>query len=266
MIRIPLSGCRNFLDLGGYAVDAQHVVRPGMIFKSGRLEGLTDEDIEKFSALHIKTVVDLRSPDEIHNHPDRLPENQPPNQVHIQMSHNGLGRAEVEEVLRLAVSGKLDTHQHMIAAYREFPQVSAAQLRQVFDLLLDDAALPVLIHCTAGKDRTGFVSAMILGALGCPERVIRSDYLAYNQGELAVRAQRYAASYHALGIQVSVEQTYPYMTVHPDYINALLETIAAKWGDIPSYITSEVGLSDQDLQSFRKRMIIFVPDNRIISS
>ncbi len=256
MIRIPLSGCRNFWDLGGYTVDDHHVIRPGMIFRSGRLSGLTDEDLEKFSALNIRTVVDLRSPDEIQEHPDRLPEKYPPRLLHVEMSHNGLGREEVEAVLRLAESGELDTHQHMIEAYREFPAASADQLRQVIDLLQDKTVYPVLFHCTAGKDRTGFVSAMVLGALGCPEHVIRSDYLLYDQGELAYRAQRYAGTYHERGILVTPEQTYPYLTAHSDYIHALMESIVSKWGDIPSYITRMTGSSEAYLQKIREYMVV----------
>ena len=244
MKRIELKGCENFWDIGGCrCADGETCVKPGMVYRSGRLSDLTDQDITVLSSLNIRRILDFRSPDEIAERPDRLPEDPGLEVLQVPVGGGGLSKKRVVEVFRRAAAGELDTHAHMTAEYRSFPEVLAEDARTVLELLLDSEAYPVLMHCTAGKDRTGFISALILGLLGCSEACIIEDYLSYRRSNLAADAARYAGSFASYGISVDEQLTHPFLLARRSYIEAMLDSIRRQWGNIPEYLAREAGFS-----------------------
>lgn len=251
MIRIPLDGCRNMWDIGGYPIDAQTVTRPRMVYRSGRLSSLTEEDLEKFSTLSVRTVVDLRSADEIDEHPDRIPENLGCRVLQMPITNEGLGKQQVVDIFARASRGEIDTHEHMIEAYRRFPMEMGDGLKNLLELMLDEAAYPLLMHCTAGKDRTGFAAAVLLSILGCSTETVIQDYLSYRRPELDKDAKRYASSFLAYGVTVEEESTYPYLLARREYIEALLDSFTIQWGSVAQYLSRRAGFSIPRQQELR---------------
>ncbi len=255
MIRIPLEGCRNFWDIGGYPIDDTKIVRPRMIYRSGRLSGLNSKDLEKFGTLGIRTVIDLRSPDESAEQPDPIEDGNECRIIHIPISTEGLGKKQVVDIFRRASNGEIDTHQNMIDGYRQFPMEMHKGLRKVLDILLDELSYPVLMHCTAGKDRTGFVAAVLLGTAGCDEKTIIADYMNYKRENLDADAKRYASSFAKYGVEVQVESTYPYLLAKEEYIRAMLESISEKWGSISGYLDKHIGFTGDMQRRIRDFLI-----------
>lgn len=255
MRRIDLQGCENFWDIGGCRCADGTLVKPGMIYRSGRLSDLTDDDVTVLSSLNIRRILDFRSPDEVAERPDRLPGNPGQQVLHVPVGGGGLSKTRVVEVFRRAAAGELDTHAHMTADYRRFPEVLAEDARTVLELLLDPSGYPVLMHCTAGKDRTGFVSALILGLLGCSEERIIEDYLSYRRRDLSADAARYAGSFASYGISVDEQLTYPFLLARRSYIEALLDSIRQQWGTIPEFLAQKAGFSAGRQQHLRELLL-----------
>lgn len=143
----------------------------------------------------------------------------------------------------------------MLGVYRELPRAAVPHLSRIFARLAD-GDLPVLIHCTAGKDRTGFVCAMILSALGVETDAIMADYLATNDrisDRVRAATARFAGENlrrdvpgHALDTLVSVA---------PEYLAASLEAIDESFGSADSYLEHEVGLDPARLRALHDRLI-----------
>ena len=173
---LNLAGASNFRDLGGYpARDGRHT-RWRQLFRSNHLGHLTDDDIVVLRELGLKSAFDLRGAEE------RLP---------TLCRHDGIAvhSLPIEPVTmavlreRLATGkpiGSEETAEIMRESYRNYVRHNTASYKTLFTHLLDDAA-PLVIHCTAGKDRTGFAAALILKALGVADDLIVEDYLLTNR-------------------------------------------------------------------------------------
>ncbi|MBS0541860.1 MAG: tyrosine-protein phosphatase [Proteobacteria bacterium] len=174
---VSLEGGSNFRDLGGYATADGRTVRRGAVFRSAHLGTLTDADRAALSGLAVRTVVDLRGVGEAALTPHRI---------------DGVGcrvvGAHIEpgigERIRGAVAdGSANPHlmmRFLTDHYRDYPRRCAPGFRTLFTTLSDGAHRPLVFHCTAGKDRTGFASALLLTLLGVPWETVMEDYLRTN--------------------------------------------------------------------------------------
>ena len=255
MHHIPLEGCPNLWDIGGFRTAEGLYIRTGRIYRSGRLSGLTDSDLMVFSKLGITSLVDFRSGDEIADHPDRLPPGDCCRQVNISLGSGGLSKEQVAMVLKRASLGELDTHEHMIREYREFPLELAPGLKGFFRLLGREDTFPLLMHCTAGKDRTGFTTAVLLGMLGCSEEQIIQGYTRYHRKNLDADALRYAASYRSYGIELTAKQVHPYLVAREEYIRSALASIHMQWKDIPGYLEEAAGVCSELQQRIKDLLL-----------
>ncbi|MDI1296782.1 MAG: tyrosine-protein phosphatase, partial [bacterium] len=159
---LPLEQGSNFRDIGGYPAAGGKHVRWGMIYRSGATPLLTDADVKQIESLRLTQLVDLRSDEERALAPTRI-DGVPYAAVGYSMAtlmKPAVGQGEIKN------GGTL---------YRNFPTMLAPQLRLLFaDMLSAKGA--IAYNCSAGQDRTGFVTAMILSALGTPRDVIIRDY------------------------------------------------------------------------------------------
>src|ERR1700759_867944 len=173
--RFDLQGASNFRDLGGYATADGHTVRWRQIFRSNHLGHLTETDVGVVRELGVKHAFDFRGTDErraavcavkeiaVHSLP-------------IEPTVVAALRARLQA--RALSSG--DALDIMRESYRGYVRLNTHSFRELFAHLVNDE-VPVVIHCTAGKDRTGFACALILHALGVPEKTISEDYLLTNR-------------------------------------------------------------------------------------
>src|SRR3954462_10875474 len=172
---LALQGASNFRDLGGYPTADGRITRWRQIFRSNHLGQLTAADIEIVRALGVRSAFDFRGIEEraagvcvvneiaVHSLPIE------PTVVAALRAELGRGRLTAPVALEL-----------MRESYRNYVRHNTASFRNLFGHLLEDRA-PLVIHCTAGKDRTGFASALILHALGVADEIIAEDYLLTNR-------------------------------------------------------------------------------------
>jgi protein-tyrosine phosphatase len=175
---VPLEGGSNFRDLGGHRTADGATVRRGAVFRSAHLGGLTGADRAALGKLGVRTIVDLRGVSEAAETP-HLIEGLACRVVgaHIE--------PQLGEKLREAVADGTATPflmmQYLTDHYREYPRRCAPGFRTLFTTLSDGTHRPLVFHCTAGKDRTGFASALLLTLLGVPWDDVMEDYLRTNE-------------------------------------------------------------------------------------
>ncbi|MBN9538061.1 MAG: tyrosine-protein phosphatase [Reyranella sp.] len=175
---LPLQGGSNFRDLGGYRTADGRLVRRGAVFRSAHLGGLTDEDRTALGTIGVRTIVDLRGVNEAAETPHRI-EGVSCRIVgaHIEPGVGDKIRGAVED-------GTASPHlmmQFLTDHYRDYPRRCAPGFRTLFATLSDGVHRPLVFHCTAGKDRTGFASALLLSLLGVPWQTVVEDYLRTNE-------------------------------------------------------------------------------------
>ena len=174
---VPLEGGSNFRDLGGHRTTDGDIVRRGVVFRSAHLGGLTDIDRTALGKLAVRTIVDLRGVNEAAETPhliDGLA-------CRVVGAHIEPG---VGEKIRGAVAdGSANPFlmmQYLTDHYRDYPRRCAPGFRTLFATLSDGEHRPLVFHCTAGKDRTGFASALLLTLLGVHWDDVMEDYLRTN--------------------------------------------------------------------------------------
>ncbi|MFE6227752.1 MULTISPECIES: tyrosine-protein phosphatase [unclassified Streptomyces] len=263
MAAIPATSVANLRDLGGLPLGGGRSVRSGLVLRSAQLDRL-EPDEEPVSALKIRTVVDLRTAAERADRPDRLPDG---------------ARAVVADVLadQLAASGlppaaRLKTllgdpalaERHlgggrirdaMQGTYRAFVTSDSARAsyRTLLTELATPGAGPLLFHCTAGKDRTGWAATVVLGLLGADEATVREEYLAVNP---AVR-QAFAPMIEGFVTQGGdPDLVLALVGVRPEYLDAALEEVAARHGSLEAYVRDGLGVPDELTALLRERLTV----------
>lgn len=174
---VPLQGGSNFRDLGGYRTADGRRVRPGTVFRSAHLGGLTDADRAALGRLGVRTIVDLRGVNEAAETPHAIAGvDCRVVGAHIEPGVGARIRGAIDD-------GSADPHlvmRYMTDHYRDYPRRCAPGFRTLFATLSDGEHRPLVFHCTAGKDRTGFASALLLTLLGVPWETVLDDYLRTN--------------------------------------------------------------------------------------
>lgn len=235
---ITMEGTTNFRDLGGYETTGGQRVRWGTIYRSARLLQLTDADVERMAKLGIRTVVDFRQSEEVDEFPNRLPD------------ATDYRRIPVFEDTPMAPRRVIFNRHRLLDVFagvyvNHIVERGGGAYGQLLQLLADPDRLPLLFHCTAGKDRTGVASVLILMLLGVPRETAVNDYLLTNLSAEAfidnVNTQLGARNVRG----VAVEQLYPLVAASPRLINAALDHIATKYGDVEGYLRQKAGLTDE---------------------
>lgn len=173
--RVALEGASNFRDLGGYETRGGQTVRWRTVFRSGALDRLTDGDLTSLKAIGLRAVCDLRHDDEVKANPSRLPQTDPPIvfNLPIRTAANGRLRALLE---RRDPDSAQDVHETLTESYRCYVHDHTDVYGDLMHRLADADNHPLVFHCSAGKDRTGFGAALVLMTLGVPEETIFEDY------------------------------------------------------------------------------------------
>lgn len=232
---LPLSGVHNFRDYGGYAVSGGGRVKQGLLWRSAQHEGASDDDLQQIDALGLETVVDLRGDDERATHPCRRS-----SAFRAKVLFAGGTTAGLAPHLA-AASGGIDAataRARLTETYRGMPwRPALVGTMQLYFTALADSDTPSLIHCVAGKDRTGLSVAVLHILLGVHADDMMQDYLLTNQaGNIDARIaqggahlrQRYAGS-------ISDDAIRTLMGVDANYLNTALAEIRTKHGSVERY-------------------------------
>jgi protein-tyrosine phosphatase len=166
---IPLEGCFNFRDLGGYRTDQGQYVRRGSLYRSDGLHRLTPAGRGSFAALGVVTVIDLRTPGEVAEWKWQAPVAWPGRWHHLPLRASTPDWASVGEPVPAGPDFASDHYLETLAA-------GSGTVKAVIDLLTQPGSLPAVFHCAAGKDRTGILAGLLLRLLGVPADVAADDY------------------------------------------------------------------------------------------
>ena len=227
---LPLTGASNFRDLGGYAGLDGHVVRWRRIFRSDHLAALTQQDMRVLTGLGLGRAVDFRGQAESAALAYELPD--------VRYHALPIEPTVVQRAKEMALAGRQMTApiavQLMQETYRAFVSDNTQQFAGLFGQLLADDT-PLVFHCTAGKDRTGFAAALILLTLGVPREVVMQDYLLTN-----------GLYRRPVGIASSApdEVLNVIWRVQEDFLQAALQAVDRDHGGVPRYLAQRLGVDD----------------------
>lgn len=231
---LPMEGGYNFRDLGGISTQDGRYVKWGKLFRSDDLHSLTDDDLTYLSSIPLTTVVDFRSGQEMESSPDRRPasvENDYPFSItpgnlptSAELSPATLALIESYDMdsMMMSINEQLVTDTASIRIYVDF-----------FRLVQQEDKIPLLFHCSAGKDRTGMAAALILFALGVDEDTVMQDYLLSNQ---------YIKDKYAPYIErfPSLE---PVFSVKPEFLQAGIRAMKHECGSIEEFLVRELHIN-----------------------
>lgn len=249
--RLPLVGSPNFRDYGGYTTGDGRTVKWGYLYRSGQLSNLEDVDIDAVASLNLDLVCDFRRVEEQQNDPSRLPAHNPPRIASLPIIPGSNARF-FEEMNDL--SGPQPMFDFMCEINRAFATEQAPIYADMFRevLAVDDARF--LVHCAAGKDRTGFAVAMVLLALGVSRDVVMQDYMLTRRFFLPEREMERLRRKYDMGT-VDAQAILPMLEVHEAYLGMALETIDAEYGSIDDYLEQALGLGPAEREELRRRYL-----------
>lgn len=251
-----LSGAPNFRDMGGYLTADGRKVRSGVLFRSEGLSDLTEADLDVVERLGIRLLCDLRSDQERAKAVTRWPPAVPVNTLHLNISADLRASYQAMTQALLSDPSTQGATEAMLASYRQFPHAFVDKLRLLFEQMLDGDGVPVVFHCAAGKDRTGFVAATLLTALGVPWPTIVEDYLLTARHWHGPRSEAaLQETLHAIfGSPPSVEVMLPLMAVEERYLAASLEEITRHYHSFDGYLQA-AGLDPQRRAALRDALL-----------
>lgn len=237
---LALQGASNFRDLGGYPTTDGRTTRWRHIFRSNHLGRLTAADVEIVRALGVRSAFDFRGREERAAGICAL------NEVAV---HSLPIEPTVVTALRAELaSGSLTAAlaiELMRESYRNYVRHNTHSFRALFGHLLEDRA-PLVIHCTAGKDRTGFASALILHALGVADDVIAEDYLLTN------RHYKLGAS-SASDLPADVLDAIG--SVEASYLAAAFDAVRSEYGDLETYLRDGLKFGTAERTALKARYL-----------
>jgi protein-tyrosine phosphatase len=236
-----LIGASNFRDLGGYAGKDGRRLRWGRLFRSNHLGHLTEADIAVVRRLGVKSAFDFRGTQERASAVCALDEIM----VHSLPIEPTVVAALRARLTANAALSPADGLEVMRESYRNYVRQNTANFRTLFSHLLEDPG-PLVIHCTAGKDRTGLASALVLHALGVPDDVIAEDYLLTNR---FYRRDPSASS----DLPDEVRQVLG--SVQISFLTAAFDTIDAEYGDLEGYLSAGLGLGKVERAALETRYL-----------
>ena len=252
---LKLDGVHNFRDYGGYGAAGGARIKPGVLWRSAQHGDASDGDLAAIDALALKTVIDLRGPSERDAKPCRRP-----------AGFSAQVFAYPEETAGLAlhteaadgVVTETEARAAMVRLYDgiAFRENLVPMLRCHFEVLTRNEG-PSLVHCVAGKDRTGFAVALVQHALGVSRDEIIADYMLTNvagnieariaAGAQQIRAHRGAITDATIRVLMGVEE---------DYIVAAFNAVEARHGDLDAYLAGVIGVDAAAAEGLRLEYLI----------
>ncbi|MER5462300.1 tyrosine-protein phosphatase [Streptomyces sp. NPDC002668] len=237
---IAFERLHNFRDLGGYSTADGRTVRWGRLYRSDSLAKLGGADLDRFLALKVSTVIDLRYPWEIEAR-GRVPDREGLSYVNLSVEHRPYDQA--------AIDPAVDPWRFLADRYAEVALDGAKELRQALEVIASNTSGPLVFHCASGKDRTGLLAALVLALAGVTEDDIAADFALT---ELAT--ERLIADWRAANPERTL--TWPGYGRAPEEIMRLfLADLAATYGSVYDYAVRHLGADDRLIAQLRARLL-----------
>lgn len=245
----------NFRDLGGHRTDDGRRVRRGVVYRSVDLGRLDDAGRVSLADHGIRTVYDLRTIAERDALPDRVPDGAEYVGLDVLADSELAVSAQLMEIFANPASvtdllGGGRTEQLFERSYRDIVSLPSARdaYRRLFIELAEPDRRPALIHCTAGKDRTGWAAASLLTLLGVPSSAVVDDYLRTNT-DLLPALEPVFDQFAAAGGDPALLM--PVLGVRIEYLDAAWDEMRSRFGSVDGYFARGLGIDDAAQQALR---------------
>ncbi|AIA05576.1 tyrosine-protein phosphatase [Streptomyces noursei] len=250
----------NARDLGGYRTADGHEVRHGVVYRADALNHLTPAEQRTLTEDGVTEDLDFRSPAEVATARDALPTG-----VHRTALPVYDPEADLSRTMATLIAGGPAAQQRALGAGKAVRMMDAYYAWLVSDpsagkafgaaaRAVADGRTPVLFHCTQGKDRTGWMSAVLLTAAGVPRNTVDQDYLASNH-YLQAANDRQVAQLQAAGKLKDPALLEPVLGVRESYLDAAFHEVEAKYGSFDGYLGKGLGLDRATERKLRQRLI-----------
>ncbi len=250
--KLGMQGTPNFRDFGGYPTVHGRWVKWGFLFRSGQLSSLSDQDVELLASLKLDLVCDFRRLEEQENDPSRLPANNPPRIASLPIIPGSNSR--FFEQAEDQMGDRQAMFDFMLQINQDFAEAQTEAYARMFREILEVDDARFLVHCAAGKDRTGFAAAIILLALGVSREVVMRDYMLTGQffhphREIDRLREKYQMQ------QMDTQSILPMLEVHEDYLARALFAIEQRFPSVEVYLEEALGVGPAELAQLQARYL-----------
>lgn len=236
-------GCFNFRDIGGYLTKEGKKIKKGIYFRTGRQDRMSEKDLAELKNLKISTQIDLRKPEEILDQGKGPLENMGADYINIPIIPDGGSDQLSRLVGDTGISGK------RYLGYLEFGPESWLK---IFEILANKDSLPLVLHCTAGKDRTGVSTAFLLSVLGVDRDLIEADYKLTNLD--TERQADFIENSGGFPEGVDREAMILAAGVPEDAMKVFLDGVESRWGSVLGYL-EEIGITKNQMNVIRDNFL-----------
>jgi protein-tyrosine phosphatase len=258
-----IEGLYNFRDTGGTPLIDGGATRAGVLFRSDALSALTPAGLDALADTDIGVIVDFRTPGERESGPDRLPTSRPFTVVELSILEGAMGEmagsfvgasAAISPELIAQAMAALPTLSELYIGMLQHGAASFAEVARYIAASSDDEPTAVLVHCTAGKDRTGVATALMLDAVGADRAAVIADYASSQDNLAGPWADGMIQMVTSFGLPMTPELRELITGTPPAAMQAALEWTDAGFGGVAGYLQSG-GLTDDELAALRARLI-----------
>ncbi len=253
--QIEIKKVNNFRYLGGIKNTEGKILKDSLIYRSGNLHRLSETSFEKLEKMKISKIIDLRTKQEIAKEPDKLPKN-----VSFQVysafedKNDEMGNAK-----NLALKGKIskkDADRRIIKFYTDYVSENPEVIKEIITEILDSEQ-PILYHCTAGKDRTGLITALILKVLKFDNSVIFEEYLQSNNLRQNIIQKRLnlAHTFHFVYPKLDMGVVEKTSWIERNYLQSAFDEINKKHGSMDNYIHQVLGISENQREAYINKFL-----------
>jgi protein-tyrosine phosphatase len=247
--QLPFAKAKNFRDLGGYPTSDGRRVRWGVVYRSDSLHKLNEIDLNLLASLNLSHVFDFRSENEAEREPDRLPDAVKLVSLPMLDSSTKVWHDQRDELVKNMKS--IDPAEFMLATNTELGTKFTPEYKRFYRELVTSNGRPVLFHCAAGKDRTGFAAASLLRILGVPQDVVMQDYLLTNRYFLDAYKWNLFVGSIVKGRKY-MDGIRGFMKADESYLNAAFTAIQNVHGSFENYVHEGLELTEHDIERLKK--------------
>ena len=255
--KLGMEGTPNFRDFGGYQTADGRRVKWGYLYRSGQLSTLSDRDIDLLANLELDLICDFRREEEQASDPSRLPAQRPPKVASLPIIPGSNSRffeeAEKQGEGQLSF-GRQAMFDFMVEINRDFAEGQRETYGRMFREILALEDTRFLVHCAAGKDRTGFAVALVLLTLGVPREVVMRDYMLTARFFSPDREMKRLQAKYGME-HVETDAVRPMLEVHEDYLARALASIDEGYGDVERYLSEALGVDIPEQEELRRRYL-----------
>ncbi|OCA87546.1 hypothetical protein A8F94_06695 [Bacillus sp. FJAT-27225] len=246
----------NFRDIGGLPTKNGRRMKAGILYRSDDLSALSKKDLASLEEIGLRMVCDLRTVNERRSRPNRIPPHWGMREFHVPIQHGSqdLSTLDLFKILN-SNTDSLDFENVIHDFYRCLVEERKDQVRQIFELIDVEDHVPALIHCTGGKDRTGYIAALFQLLAGVPYETVINQYLLSNEriAEKMKKRERYLRMLSLY--RIPPEKFQPMLAVDRKHLDFAIGQIHKEYGTVEAYLTKGCGLKLSQIKKIRMMLV-----------